>query len=255
MSLRLSAWLPSYQRELRAALTCAAEQRYHLVHASTATPDLDPGALGASARRHLRKYLSGIGLSLDALAVDLPGAGLADPARAEERLHLFRETLALCADLGVRRAGVTVGGVTSAQGGELARELLGEVASQSDRFDITTSVLDPDADPTRLAEQIGRLGCRTLRSAVDTARLAGAVPTSLAGVGVVYLRDVRRQGAQLEEVPYGHGAVDLRAVLAWPEVTAQEAALVVRHDGPAGVDALRQGRDYMQTLCSRPVAR
>jgi sugar phosphate isomerase/epimerase len=241
----LAAWLPSYTSGLRAALELAVGQGYRAVHTSTTEGELDPRQMSRSARRHLRKYLQDVGVSLGALAVEHPGAGLADPARADERFDQLRQTLALCTDLGVRQATVNLGGFEDARLGGLARELLGAVAESADRYGITTSINDPAESPESCAREIAVLGCPQLRLALDTAALAGreaAAGTVAAMVGSVYLRDARRRGDQMEETAFG------RHLLGLLESGCEDAALVVRRDASAGVDALLQGREYMQSL-------
>ena len=62
-------------------------------------------------------------------------------------------------------------------------------------------------------------------------------------------------GERVEEVPFGQGVVDFRALLAQVAAGPTDARLIVRHDGAGGVDALRQGREYMESLVGRPKRR
>lgn len=251
---QLAAWLDSYRADLRSALACAAQQGYRAVQANAAGDELDPREFGDSARRHLRKYLSNLGLQLDSVAVDYAGLGLADPTRANQRVDRLRQTLELCADLGVRRAGVRLGGFEDAATAPLAGELLGVVADLANRYGIAAAVHSPDSTPDASAARIRVLACPQLRMALDTAWPL-TTPGGIAGVAdlveVAYLRDVRRSGDQYEEVPFGTGDVDLAGLLAGLAGGACDAALVVRHDAEGGVDALRQGREYMRSLIGR----
>ncbi len=125
---RLAAWLDSYRVGLRDSLEVAAEQGFALAQTDTVRGELNPHEFSESARRHLRKFVNGLGLRIDALAADFPGAGLADPADAERRVEHFRDLLRLCRDLQVPRALVTLTGFDSPRTGRLAEELLGVVA-------------------------------------------------------------------------------------------------------------------------------
>jgi len=66
-------------------------------------------------------------------------------------------------------------------------------------------------------------------------------------IGTAYLRDVQHRGGQLVEVPCGQGVVDFAAILGG----AGDAVLVIRRDAGAGIDALRPGREYIESLCGR----
>lgn len=257
MPTGLSVWLDSYRAGLRESLELAAAHGYRLVHAATTRPDFDPGEFPPSARRHLRKFLRDLGLSIAALAADFPGLGLAEPSQAERRLDHVRDMLALCADLGVRRAGVNLAGLAQNPRSSLPGQMLSEVADLADRIGIETSIHDATTPLTESAGHVRATGCPLLRVAVDSGRVldaAGGAPA--AGlVGTVYLRDVRRQGEQIEEVPYGRGDVDLPALITLPDVLEGRAGLVVRRLPEAGVDALRQGREYIESLLGRSPAR
>ncbi len=248
---RLAAWLDSYRAGLREGLQTAAEQGFGLVQAGAATGELEPSGFSRSARRHLRRYLEDLGLRLDALALEYPGAGLAEPAHADQRVDQLKRTLELCADLRVPRTIVTLSGFDQPRTADLAQELLGVVADLADRFGIQTAVnsrTDPLEDS---AGRVRRTGCRHLHLALDAAYLRNDEIQRVAQVadriGTIHLRDVRRSGDQFQEVPFGQGEVDFRALLAQLEAGAGPP-LVLRHDGPAGVDVLGRGREYIRAL-------
>lgn len=248
--LPLAAWTGAYPLNLRESLQTAADQGYRLVHTPTTTGELNPREFDRSARRHLRKYLQDIGLSLSGLAVLHPGAGLADPAHADERFDALRDTLAMAIDLGVRQVAVRLGGFDDPRTRPLAEELLRAVADLSERFGVDAAV-NPAADsPADLAARVRALGTPRVGVAIDTAGLSlGADVGPLADrLTLTYLRDGRRGPAGFEETPLGQGDVDFRSLLAQLEAAPRRPALVVRHDGPGGVDALRRGREYMCSL-------
>lgn len=253
----LAAWLDSYGVVLRDSLRVAASQGYRLARANTASGELDPRAFTDSARRHLRKYLRDIGLQLDGLSLHYAGAGLADAATAAERLARLKGTLELCAALDVRHAGVSLGGFDDPRSAGLAREMVGEVADLADRIGVRTAILVPAGAWESAGAHVRRLGCPALRLAVDTAALPSADALAAAAdlLGDVHLRDVRPVGERVEEVPFGQGVVDFRALLAQVAAGPTDARLIVRHDGAGGVDALRQGREYMESMIGRPERR
>ncbi len=247
-------WLDSYRQDLKASLLRAAEQGFHAVHANhgAGPAALNPRELGPSARRHLLRYLDGLGLRLDSLGMVLPGAGLADPASADVRLAQLCETLELCADLGVRSSTVAIGGVANPDASPLAREVLAQTADYADRFGVRIAVLDGLAAPGELADAIRPYRAAPIGLALDSAALEGAIQTATNApdlIAAVHLRDVRRAGAGLmEEAPFGTGEVDflqLRAALAAAGYRGGEA---LRRDGPGPIDALRAGREYIDGL-------
>jgi sugar phosphate isomerase/epimerase len=257
-SRRLAAWLDSYGAGLRGGLDLAAGQGYALVHADAARGELEPRQFPGSARRHLRRYLVDLGLQMDGLALDYPGLGLADPAYADQRVEQLKYLLEMCVDLRVPQAVVSLSGLADPRTAPLARELLGVVGDLADRCGIDVAVREPDSLPGLAAEQVRALGCPRLGIALDTAQLApepqAATPVADL-VRAVYLRDVRRGAGGFEEVAFGQGEVDFRALLARLDAAHTGASLVVRHAPEGGVDGLRQGREYMHSLIGRPETR
>lgn len=248
--LPLAAWTGAYPLNLRESLETAADQGYRLIHAPTTTGDLRPREFDRSARRHLRKCLSDLGLHLSGLAVLHPGRGLADPAHADERFATLRDTLALAVDLAVPQVAVRLGGFDDPRTHPLAEELLTAAADLSERFGVDVAV-NPAADsPADLADRVRVLGTPRVGVAIDTAGLSPAADVApLADrLTLTYLRDGRRGPAGFEETPLGQGDVDFRSLLAQLEAAPRRPALVVRHDGPGGVDALQRGREYMGSL-------
>jgi sugar phosphate isomerase/epimerase len=245
----LAVWLASYRAALRAAVDQAARQGFRQVHA-LALDELDPRTFSRSARKHLQRYLRDLGLNMGGLALDFPGRGLAESSAAADRLELLRPTLELCRDLGASQASVTLGGFDAADTAPLAHEVLALVADQADRCGVTTAVRDPSGGLNRTPEPLRSLGCPHLRLAMDTAAMPAADAADLDLLSTVYLRDVRQQGARHEEVPFGAGDVDWDAWRARLVAAPLRPALVVRRDAAAGVDALRQGREYIEFLMS-----
>jgi sugar phosphate isomerase/epimerase len=251
---RLAAWLDSYGAGLRDGLDLAAGQGYRLVHADAARGELEPRQFPGSARRHLRRYLADLGLQMDGLALEYPGLGLADPVYADQRVEQLKYLLEMCADLRVAQTVVSLCGLADPHAGPLATELLGVVADMADRYGITVALCETDCPAELSGRQVRALGCRHLGIALDTAHLppeTQATSPVADLVRVVYLRDVRHRAGGLEEVPFGHGEVDFPALLAGLEAAHADASLVVRRAPEGGVDGLRQGREYMQSLIGR----
>ncbi|HMQ14647.1 MAG TPA: hypothetical protein PKC49_01620, partial [Phycisphaerae bacterium] len=156
-SAGLAAWLDSYQRALRDALDASARDGFRRIHANTVTGALDPAEFSHTARRHLSRHLLGLGLTLDGLAADFDGLGLADPRLAEQRLDHLRATLELARELRTPLALVNIGGFGDPRSEPLAIELLEQTAELADRFGVRIAVRDPIGASAALAGQLGRL--------------------------------------------------------------------------------------------------
>ncbi len=250
----LSAWLSAYRQDLRQALETAARHGYRRGQANALATDLDAREFSSSARRHLIKYLSGLGLTLDGLALPFPGAGLADPNRASEHVERLRATLEFCRQLNVSRVPVNLSGFTDPRRSDLALELLHMTADLADRTGVVATINAADDAPEVVTDRVRAVGCPNVQLALDTAHSDEDSPTLSSRadlIDTVYLRDIRRHGRHVEEVPFGQGDVDFPQLLAQLAANEQDASLVIRYDGPGGVDALRQGREYMQSLIGR----
>jgi sugar phosphate isomerase/epimerase len=248
---RVAAWLDSYRLQLRSALQRASADGFHVIQAGAAR-ELDPHDFSRSASRHLTRYLRDLGLSLNALAAEFPGLGLADPHLAEQRLDHLRRMLELGTQLRVPRVGTRICGLAGEASRPLAQEALQVVADLADRSGIVIAIQPAQDDPWLLAERLRALGCPNLGIALDSATWQ-PVPERAAAlaelVGMVHLRDVRRVGDRIEEVAYGEGAVDFAALLGLLAEGGYAGALTVRRDAAAvGIDAMRQGRDYVEAL-------
>lgn len=248
----VAAWIDSYRRGLRDGLTAAREDGFARIAANTAGTELDPGNFTHSARRHLARHLRDLGLKLNILAAEFPGAGLADRRRADERFERFRATLEMCAEMGVPLAAVNVGGLADAQSRPLAEQVLAATAELADRFGVRTAVRGDAAALSELAECVRKLDCPALGLSLDSAELRARedlLERVAPLVGAVFLRDVRRVGDGLEEVPYGRGEVDFGALLGNLDAGGYAGPLVIRREAEAvPVDALRQGREYVASL-------
>jgi len=244
---RLGVWLDSYRRDLKSGLHAAADDKFRIIQVDGTRAELSPRTFGTTARRHLARYIEQLGLRLDALGALFPGRGLADPARADERFAALQDVLRLCADLRVPNAIVTLGAPTHQRDTELAQQILESTADLADRYGVRVSVYG-GPQSGQVTEQIERLGCPSLALALDTADAVEQSPivTAAVPIGAVHLRDVRRRGRQVEEVPLGQGEVDWPTLMGALVERGYDGVLTIRSDrADASVDALRHGRDYV----------
>lgn len=242
-----AAWLESYRLPLRDALHAAAADGFRLLEANAARGELRPRDFPRSARRDLTRLLAHLGTGLVAISLDYPGAGLADPAAADARADELAHTLALCRDLGVRRAGVKLAGLADPDRAGLAREMLAQAADLANRYEVQLAVHPGPEDTAAAAAAVRTLDCPNLGLALDTAQPLSAA--ALAAAGAVYLRDVQSVGGRIEEVPFGQGTVDLRTLLARLDQADYRGWLSVRRTAAnLAPDEMRRGREYVAGL-------
>ncbi|RMF78389.1 MAG: sugar phosphate isomerase/epimerase [Planctomycetota bacterium] len=248
----VSVWLDSYRKDIKSALLTAARDGFRCVQLNTSHELFDPRELTTSAKRHLRRTLDDLGLRVDAVSPAFTGRGLADPALADQRADRLRHTLTLCRDLGCPSTFVAIDGLHDPEHAALAREMLAYAANWADGAGVQLAV-----DPRRreaidaLRDALDALRAPHVGAMLDTIR-HGADPQDLrqlAGrVGVLHVRDGRRAGDAVEETPLGEGELDLAAVLATVAQAGFAAAPAVRLDSPGAVDALRRGRETVESL-------
>lgn len=251
---RIAAWLNSYKSAVLPALQAARRDGFSAVQLSAAG-ELHPRELTASGRRHLYKILRDLGLHLPSIALEFPGAGLADPASADARIDAFRETLKLCADLRVPLAEVSIAGFEDARHASLARDVLKHAVEQADRGGVRLAIRSHSDDTITLARELGALDCPTAGLALHTDQLSSGSALNEQTVRLVAsaaLRDGRRVGGEFEETALGRGNVDLPAIVSTLEQEDFQGPLIVRRTSrSAAVDGLRADRDYVAALLSR----
>jgi sugar phosphate isomerase/epimerase len=254
MRQAVSARLDSYPVPLREAIDRAAREGFSLVDLDVHRPELDPQEMGASARRHLLRYLAGHGLAAQSLAMPLSSAGLADAAHGQARLERLERVLALAADMRIRSASVTLSGFDDPKTQATANEALARVAELADRSGVRLLIDDPASTAAETAARIRAIGCEDLAMLVDSAALGSQAHSVewLRWAGGAVLRDVRRRGGVAEPVSIGQGDVDFPSLLAELAAADFRGGLSVLED-PARltVDGLRAGREYLERFLSR----
>ena len=248
----VAVWLDTYRHDLKRSLTAAARDGFRALQASSAVPGLTPAELSGSGRRHLRRYLEQLGLRCAGLSADFPGAGLADPQWAEQRLARLGELAELARGLGVDTVAAPLTGLAAPATAGLARELLAAAADVADRHGVRLCVQPAVHELAEAATALRGLGAPHAGLRLDTAAPL-TTPQALDAAGAlvrdVHLLDYRRAGSGLEEVAIGRGEVDFaRLIAALGQVDAPPALVVRQNAAGLGVDALRRGREYIETL-------
>lgn len=88
---RLGLDLGDLRLPAKEAIRAASELSMSTIEIPSAAGELSPEHLSSTGRRHLARYVAGLGLDIAALRADVPGAHFTDPAGAELRVHLRKQ--------------------------------------------------------------------------------------------------------------------------------------------------------------------
>ena len=245
---RLSVALDSYAASLREALARAAGDGFSGVQLDAKQPDLDVSDFGRSAQRHLRAHVETLGVRLDGLMLLWPDAGLADDRRGGERVVALRQTLELARALGIGTVSASIG-AGGAELGCAGHEVLEIAADLADRTGVRVALTPTAGLASAVAAELRSLACPQLALGFDAAIELEAIRAGETAIGAVYLRDVRRSAAGLEEVPLGRGQVDFSALAAAVEGAEYHGPLTLRQRPQTDpVDGPRRARETLRSL-------
>src|SRR3989304_886848 len=96
---------------IKEAFRKAAELKFNLVEIPAVMGEATPRNLSSSGRRHLARYVDGLGLGVAALAADMPTLRLTDPNSVDERVARTCEIIDLAKDLKARIVSATCCGL------------------------------------------------------------------------------------------------------------------------------------------------
>jgi len=226
--------------ETKEALRAAAELGFSGVQIGTAAGDVTPDALSPSGRRHLRRLLSDLGLSLPSLTADYAGLRWTDSKTVEERVERTCRALDLARELSAPILSAGAGALTHPTSGEpsaIALAALRRVGEFADSRGVALALRPAYDSPERLERVLRELNCPSIRVCVDPAAMvmAGANPLALVErfpdqILLVNARDGTAGGPDRpgEEVRFGEGDVDLSGLFAALRDADYRGAYVVR---------------------------
>ncbi len=229
--------------DTKRALQQAGTLGVRLVELAAHAPDMSPAALSTSGRRHLLRFIEGMGMQLTSLTADHAMLRLTDPSTIDHRIALTSDVIKLAADLHVSVVSTAIGAVTHPDTHEpspVAIEALQRMGEAADNYGIRLA-LRPSADaPDAFAALLDAVACPSVQLGLDLGSLVIAgnnpiryVEQFATKVAIVHIRDARtgisdRPGC---EVKMGEGDVDLTGALVTLESTDYRGAYILRRTG------------------------
>jgi sugar phosphate isomerase/epimerase len=245
-----------FRLPIKDGLRRAAELEFGAVEFATVEGELAPSNLSASGRRHLARYVHGLGLELSALVADMPGVTLTDPRRADERVARTCRVIELAREIGAPVVTASVGALTHPEtkaASPLAVEALARIGECADECGVTFAIRPSYDTADRVANVLTVLRCPSLHVGLDPAAMVMAGVNPLASfeqiadhVRLFHARDATagfpdRPG---HETRLGAGEVDLPRVLAMLNAAEYEGPLILRRvDSTTPVQDLTVARD------------
>jgi len=258
---RIGVDIDDFRLRPREALRKAAELDFRAVELATVAGDLAPWNLSSSGRRHLSRYVDGLGLQMAALVADLPGLRLTDPGTVDERVERTCRILQLATDLKVPAVTASAGMLTHPDTGEpseAAIEALKRIGEYADLRGTVYALRASGDSGERIIRVLNELGCPSIGICLDPAAMVmnGVNPLTVierapAQITLMHARDAtvglsERAG---NETRFGEGEVDLIGVLAALGAADYAGPYILRRtDSHTPVADIQDARDVLTHL-------
>lgn len=248
---------------IKDAFRKAAEFKFDVVEFPVITGEAAPRNLSSSGRRHLARYVEGLGLSIAALTADMPALRLTDPGAVDERVARTSEIVDLARDLKVRIVSASVGALADPETGgpaPSAAEALCRIGEYADSRGVVFAIrLSCDAGD-RIVRLLDDLGCPSIQIGLDPAAMVmsgvnpiNAVQRIADRVELLHARDATagftdRPGT---ETRFGEGEVDFVGILSSLETAGFCGPFIVRrYDASCALHDLLAARDALLRMVS-----
>lgn len=232
--------ISDFHLRTKEALRKASELRFDVVELPASFGELDPTQLSSSGRRHLSHFVHGLCLQIGALAVDIPGLRLTDPATAEELVARTRRVLEMAADLNVHLVTASVFGLTHPETGDpspTAIEALRLIGETADVLGVIYALRPSSENSERVGRLFDELRCPSIGVGLDPGAMVmhGVNPLAVIdrfpeNIVLMHARDgtVAQPGGTGHETPLGEGAVDLIGVIGRLESLDYRGPYIIR---------------------------
>lgn len=247
------------------AIREAAELKFQVVELPAVTGETSPRSLSSSGRRHLARYVEGLGLSIAALTADMPALRLTDSSSVDERVTRTCEIIDLAKDLKVRTVTASVGALThpdTAGPSHPAAEALRRIGEYADARGVVYAIRPTHDAGDRIVRVLDELRCPSIQIGLDPAAMvmSGVNPFDVVQriadrVALLHARDATagftdRPG---RETRLGQGEVDFVGVLSMLEAAEYRGSFIVRRcDSPSPIPDLQAGREILSQMLGNP---
>ncbi|NLE60332.1 MAG: sugar phosphate isomerase/epimerase [Planctomycetes bacterium] len=251
--------LDSLGQPVKESLQSASRLGLRRIEMPAVGGEVSPDVLSQTGRRHLQRYVAGLGLQLSALGGDLGGSRFGDNSVLEERLERTRRIIEMAADLRVPVLTTYLGRFDSnaLRRGDLT-SVVHELADMADRMGTFVAFESGGTDPSEMASVLKEVDCQWLGVCYDPASLlidgydpiASAEPTA-GKILIARARDAvsgseRRPG---HETPLGHGEVDWARYLAFLEQSGyNNAAFLRRTESDRPLQDIAEAKAHMEAM-------
>jgi len=243
------------------SLQRAATLGFRAVQLPVAAGEITPAQLAPSARRHLARFTSGLGLKLCALSAEWPGLRLTDPGSVQERIDRTCHVIDLAADLGAPVVVAGTGALTHPESGEpspVAIEALARIGDRADLRGVSYALRPTREGGERLLRVLGALSCPSIGVCLDPAAMVmvgqnpfAAVDRLIEFVRLAHVRDATAgspDGAG-QETRMGEGDVDWIGGLAILDAGDAAGPLILRRVSSQNpIRDLTEGRETLRGL-------
>ncbi len=243
------------------SLRKAAELAFRTVELATVAGEVSPEELSASGRRHLARYVDGLGLRMAALVGDMPRLRLTDPRCVDERVERTCRILDLAADLKVPLVTASTGALTHPETSEPSAEAISalrRIGEHADSRGITYALRPSYDGGERIVRVLDELRCPSIRVCLDPAAMVmtGANPLAqierfVEQVALLHARDGAAGMAECpgHETRLGEGEVDLIGVLSVLDAAEFRGPYIIRRtDSQQPVSDIQDARDVLARL-------
>ncbi len=245
----------------------ASKMGFRTVELPAVTGEIAPSSLSASGRRHVARYVDGLGLRVAALVGDLTGTHLTDPRTVDEHVELTCQVVELAADLDVPLVSASASALTHPETKEPSPSALGalrRIGEFADGHGIFYCLRPSCDDGDRMGRVLGELSCPSLRLGLDPAAMvmSSVNPLSLIEhaadqIALVYARDATvglgssmpLSGRTGCETRLGDGEVDLVGLFAALGGADYTGPYIIRRTNSQNpVADIRSARDLLNRL-------
>ncbi len=247
----------------RQAFCKASEMHFRTIEFGVGEGDLSPKNLTGSGRRHVSRFVEGLGLSIASLVADLPGMRLTDPLSVDGRVICTQDIIELASDLHVGVVTTSLGAVAHPETGEpapLAVQVLRALGEHADARGVLLAVRPTSDNAERTASLLAEVACPAVVVGLDPAAqvMAGHNPLALIDLGggripIMHVRDgvVGDSERGGHETRLGDGDVDMIGVLAALQGADFRGPYIVRRcQSSTPVEDLQVGHDRLKQLLS-----